>query len=59
MSTTTSAAAQATTSDVTGTAQTEEGLTLIALITAIASSLAIFGVQVFAFILLRNKLARI
>ncbi|KAL3426905.1 hypothetical protein PVAG01_00414 [Phlyctema vagabunda] len=42
-----------------GSAQSKEGISLVALLTAISSSLVIFGVQMLLFILLKNKLARI
>ncbi|TEY38587.1 hypothetical protein BOTCAL_0486g00100 [Botryotinia calthae] len=54
--TTTSAAASSTT---TTAAQGSEGISLVALLTAMASSATIFGVQMIAFMLLKNKLARI
>jgi hypothetical protein len=39
--------------------QSAQGISLVAFLTALASSLVIFGVQMFAFILLKDKLARI
>ncbi|RDL31437.1 uncharacterized protein BP5553_09646 [Venustampulla echinocandica] len=42
-----------------GSAQGTQGITIVALTSALISSLIIFGVQMFAFILLKNKLARI
>ncbi|TAQ87156.1 hypothetical protein B7494_g4529 [Chlorociboria aeruginascens] len=42
-----------------GSAQAQAGISLVALLTALASSAVIFGVQILAFILLKNKLARI
>ncbi|KAB5572383.1 hypothetical protein GE09DRAFT_1170546 [Coniochaeta sp. 2T2.1] len=47
------------TTDVTGSAQASTGITLVAFLTALATSLVIFAVQMIAFLLLRNKLARI
>ncbi|RAL60250.1 hypothetical protein DID88_000030 [Monilinia fructigena] len=55
----TSATATSTTSSVAGSAQGSEGISLVALLTAMASSAIIFGVQMIAFMLLKNKLARI
>ncbi|KAH8802878.1 hypothetical protein F5884DRAFT_903499 [Xylogone sp. PMI_703] len=55
----TSASASPTSSTGAGSAQASEGISLVALLTALASSLVIFGIQMFAFLLLRNKLARI
>ncbi|KAJ8058673.1 hypothetical protein OCU04_012847 [Sclerotinia nivalis] len=57
--TATSATTVATTSTVAGSAQGSEGISLVALLTAMASSAIIFGVQMIAFMLLKNKLARI
>ncbi|RDW64209.1 hypothetical protein BP5796_10711 [Coleophoma crateriformis] len=57
--TATSSAAAATTSAVLGQGQSSQGISLVALLTAMASSLIIFGVQMLLFILLKNKLARI
>ncbi|KAF7905780.1 hypothetical protein EAF00_000059 [Botryotinia globosa] len=54
--TTTSTSASETT---TPAAQGSEGISLVALLTAMASSAIIFGVQMIAFMLLKNKLARI
>ncbi|KAH7386248.1 hypothetical protein BKA64DRAFT_138209 [Cadophora sp. MPI-SDFR-AT-0126] len=59
MSTTTASAAAATTTNPFGEAQSQEGISLVAFITALATSLVIFGIQMLAFILLKNKLARI
>jgi hypothetical protein len=42
-----------------GSAQGSEGISLVAFITALATSLVIFGVQILAFIILKEKLARI
>jgi calcium permeable stress-gated cation channel len=64
-STTTAASAASTTSSsatattTPGAAQTSSGITLVAFLTALATSLVVFGVQMFFFLLLRNKLARI
>jgi hypothetical protein len=52
-------AAPGTTSTIFGDAQKAAGISLVALLTAIASSSIIFGVQMIAFMLLKNKLARI
>lgn len=57
--TATSSAAASTTSAVVGQGQSSQGISLVALLTAMASSLVIFGVQMFLFIILKNKLARI
>ncbi|KAL5331697.1 hypothetical protein ACEPPN_001233 [Leptodophora sp. 'Broadleaf-Isolate-01'] len=59
MSTTTASAPGATGTDVFGGAQNSEGISLVAFVTALATSLVIFGIQMLAFILLKNKLARI
>ncbi|KAK3936387.1 hypothetical protein QBC46DRAFT_419404 [Diplogelasinospora grovesii] len=42
-----------------GVAQTTSGMSLVAFLTALATSLIVFGVQMGLFLLLRNKLARI
>jgi len=47
------------TDDVTGSAQSSNGISLVAFLTALATSLVVFAVQMIAFLLLRNKLARI
>jgi hypothetical protein len=57
--TATSASASATNSDIGGQAQNSQGISLVTFLTALVSSLIIFGVQMLAFILLKNKLARI
>ena len=57
--TVTSAASSATTSSTLGMGQAQQGISLVAFLTALASSLVIFGIQMFAFILLKDKLARI
>lgn len=46
------------TSDV-GSGQGSQGISFVAFITALVSSLVIFGIQMLAFILLKEKLARI
>ncbi|KAI1769490.1 DUF221-domain-containing protein [Hypoxylon sp. FL1150] len=43
----------------TGSAQTSQGITLIAFVTALNVSLIVFGVQTGFFLVLRNKLSRI
>ncbi|KAI0132515.1 hypothetical protein BJ170DRAFT_251352 [Xylariales sp. AK1849] len=48
-----------TTDPNAGAAQDDKGISLVAFLTALASSLAIFGVQLGLFLLLRTKLARI
>ncbi|KAH6671854.1 hypothetical protein B0J14DRAFT_655713 [Halenospora varia] len=58
-STTGTAAATSTTSSTDAAIQGSQGISLVAFLTALVSSLIIFGVQVFAFILLKDKLARI
>jgi calcium permeable stress-gated cation channel len=55
----TTGTAAATTTDTAGSAQTSEGITLVAFVTALIASLIVFGVQLGLFLLLRNKLARI
>ncbi|KAF4624952.1 hypothetical protein G7Y89_g13212 [Cudoniella acicularis] len=40
-------------------ASSSQGISLVAFLTALVSSLVVFGVQMFAFILLKDKLARI
>lgn len=47
------------TSDPIGAGQSSQGISLVAFISALAVSLIIFGVQILAFLLLKNKLARI
>ncbi len=65
MSSTASNAAQATsTTSVDQTVgvddlKSQQGISLVAFITALATSLVIFGIQLGLFLLLRNKLARI
>ena len=59
MSTTTSANPSASTTAVTGGAQAQAGISLVAFVTALTTSLIIFGAQMFAFIALKNKFARI
>ncbi|TPX10462.1 uncharacterized protein E0L32_008512 [Thyridium curvatum] len=63
MSSTTSAAPAATTSSAdsagSGVGQSSAGISLVAFLTALGTSLIIFGVQISIFLLLRNKLARI
>lgn len=55
----TSSSATSTSPSAFGGAQGSEGISLVAFVTALATSLVIFGVQIFAFILLKEKLARI
>ncbi|PBP28458.1 hypothetical protein BUE80_DR000563 [Diplocarpon rosae] len=55
----TSSPTAATTTAAFGQAQSQEGISLVAFITALAAALVIFGIQMLAFLLLRNKLARI
>jgi len=57
-STTSSSGATSSTATF-GQGQATQGISLVAFLTALATSLVIFGVQMFAFILLKNKLARI
>ncbi|KAJ9138937.1 DUF221-domain-containing protein [Pleurostoma richardsiae] len=63
MASTTSSAAAATSSAIdsanSGTAQSSEGLSLVALLTSIATAAVLFAIQITAFLLLRNKLSRI
>ncbi|KAK3323431.1 hypothetical protein B0T19DRAFT_463064 [Cercophora scortea] len=42
-----------------GTAKASSGISLVAFVTALATSLVVFGIQTGLFLLLRNKLARI
>ncbi|KAK3390941.1 hypothetical protein B0H63DRAFT_539428 [Podospora didyma] len=58
-STPTSASPSATTTAGIPNAGGDEGMSLIALVTALTTSLVIFGVQMGFFLLLRNNLARI
>ena len=58
-STSSAAAASSTLAGGVGTAQGSQGISLVALLTAIAASAVIFGVQMLAFILFKDKLARI
>jgi hypothetical protein len=63
-STTTTASAtsispSATSSSAVGSGQGSQGISFVAFVSALATSLVIFGVQMLAFILLKNKLARI
>ena len=58
MSTNSSAPPGNGTSDA-GQGQNSYGISLVAFVTALATSLVIFGVQIGLFLLLRNKLARI
>jgi hypothetical protein len=60
MSTTSSASGpDSTTKGGSGSAQNNEGIGITSFLTSIAVAVAIFGVQTFIFLLLRNKLARI
>lgn len=61
MSSTTEAASATTTavSGGVGTGQSSQGISIVTFLTALVSALVIFGVQMFAFIALKNKLARI
>jgi calcium permeable stress-gated cation channel len=66
MSASSSAAASTTSSSLGATnsagqvdAQSSQGISLVAFLTALATSLVIFGIQMLAFVLLKNKLARI
>ncbi|KAG0650517.1 hypothetical protein D0Z07_3283 [Hyphodiscus hymeniophilus] len=59
MSATTSSAPSATTTSTIGGGQGSQGISLVALLSAIAVSAIIFGVQMLAFVLLKDKLARI
>ena len=54
-----SATPSATNASGIGSAQNSQGISLVAFLTALATSLVIFGVQIFAFILFKDKLARI
>ncbi|KAI2624231.1 DUF221-domain-containing protein [Hypoxylon sp. NC1633] len=45
--------------DTTGTAQRNQGVTLVAFVTALSVSLIIFGIQTGFFLVLRNRLSRI
>ncbi|CAK7228088.1 hypothetical protein SCUCBS95973_006762 [Sporothrix curviconia] len=57
--TTSSPSSTATSDDGSGSAQTSAGISIVAFLTALSTSLIIFGVQMGFFLLLRNKLARI
>lgn len=60
MSSTTASPAEATSNtDGAGAAQEASGISLVAFVTALATSLVVFGIQIALFLLLRNKLARI
>jgi hypothetical protein len=62
MSSTTTSTAPSSTSTQDGgqgTALTSSGISLVAFVTALATSIVIFAVQIGFFLLLRNKLARI
>jgi hypothetical protein len=61
MSSTTIIAARAspTQSNGAGVGQGSQGISFVAFITALISSLVIFGIQMLAFIVLKDKLARI
>lgn len=45
--------------DGVGAALESNGISLVAFVTALATSLVVFGIQIALFLLLRNKLARI
>lgn len=45
--------------DGAGSAQSSSGISLVAFLTALATALVVFGVQMGFFLLLRNNLARI
>jgi len=55
---TSSTSAASSTSTITS-GQSQQGISIVAFVTALATSLAVFGIQMIAFLLLRNKLARI
>ncbi|KAE8444846.1 hypothetical protein EG329_014201 [Mollisiaceae sp. DMI_Dod_QoI] len=55
----TSSASSSTSSTSLGSGQTSQGISLVGLITALAASLVIFGVQMLVFLLLKDKQARI
>ncbi|CAK7233606.1 hypothetical protein SBRCBS47491_008670 [Sporothrix bragantina] len=57
--TTSSPSSTATSDNGSGSAQTSAGISIVAFLTALSTSLIIFGVQMGFFLLLRNKLARI
>ncbi|KAF8862540.1 DUF221-domain-containing protein [Acephala macrosclerotiorum] len=55
----TSSTSSSTSTDLTGTGQNSQGISLVAFITALAVSLVIFGVQILLFLLFKDKNARI
>jgi calcium permeable stress-gated cation channel len=55
----TSASATASVSDTVGQAQNSQGISIVTFLTALVTSLVVFGVQMFFFVALKNKLARI
>ncbi|KAJ5040472.1 uncharacterized protein L3040_006128 [Drepanopeziza brunnea f. sp. 'multigermtubi'] len=60
MSSTTAPSAAVTSSrEAFGAGQSQQGISLVAFLTALATALVIFGIQMLAFLLLRNRLARI
>ncbi|KAF4916171.1 hypotheticall protein [Colletotrichum fructicola] len=58
-SSTTASISTSATANPIGAAQRSQGMTLLGFLTALATGLTVFGIQVLAFLLLRNKLARI
>jgi calcium permeable stress-gated cation channel len=44
---------------VAGQGQGSQGISLVAFITALTTGLVVFGVQILAFVILKDKLARI
>ena len=57
--TATTSSSSATSTMGAGSAQSSQGVTIVAFLTALVTSLVVFGVQMFAFIVLKDKLARI
>lgn len=47
------------TTDPEGAGLKSEGISLVAFVTALTTALVLFGIQLIAFILLKDKLARI
>lgn len=55
----TSSSSTSTSTSGIGSGQAQQGISLVAFLTALATSLVVFGIQMLAFLILRNKLARI
>ncbi|TVY52138.1 Uncharacterized protein LCER1_G006369 [Lachnellula cervina] len=57
--TTTSSAPSATISNATGQGQKSQGISIVTFLTALVTAIVIFAIQMFFFLALKNKLARI